>query len=711
MALCNVTGTVYLPNGQIAANRRIVFRREVRNITAEYLGAMFPDDVITTTSATGEIDVNLVTGRYIAFATGSNISFFGVAVVPDAATANFADILNLDDIPDTPPVWYQQALDARDAATEASQQAEEDSAAAALVASSIKSGSRADFVARNSSGAFSDWDDGATILIDGETYVRDASASSIGDIPGWTVGLHSSPEKMGAVGDGIADDTDAIQAALDSSGSFLGRFGAVYRITRPLIIGSDTTIDTNGAKLLRDFSGDWLIKNANATGPGTDSNIDLKLWMEDTGAEQSRGPFLLMSRVNDLRISGLKVRASSPNVSGGSFAAWGAYISGGNIKISGVDIDNATCGLYGDGLHFGVVNGLVLQDYHIIAGDDALAFHFLPASYAIAGEHGTASGISVGSGYVESSHANGLRIGAWPDSHADDVWTNLSVSGINFGPCASSPIQIYDNRPASGINGKNDNIQLRNINLGRQGAAGARLINIMGNPDISNINNINQKNFGSIIISSAYGVKDSLQFIRAGGVDKLALIECGAEMIGSAYSSTQMEFRQVNRLSLDGADFKSNTSATSVGFTHCQDIDIKDGSFNTDLNSYSAFSVVLTSMFPTNFRMLGGRVAGHQRLLTTSGDGTFGDFIVDGIDAATTVSISGVKAASRYSLRPSLSLPRNVGDLPTGVTNGTVIFASNARKTGEAASSGTGCLVYYDDGVWRLVSDDTTVTV
>ena len=131
MALCNVTGTVYLPSGAIAANRRIVFRREVRNITAEYLGAMFPDDVITTTSATGEIDVNLVTGRYIAFATGSNISFFGVAVVPDAATANFADILNLDDIPDTPPVWYQQALDARDASTDAADQAKEDRAIAA----------------------------------------------------------------------------------------------------------------------------------------------------------------------------------------------------------------------------------------------------------------------------------------------------------------------------------------------------------------------------------------------------------------------------------------------------------------------------------------------------------------------------------------------------------------------------------------------------
>ena len=89
MALCNVTGTVYLPSGAIAANRRIVFRREVRNITAEYLGAMFPDDVITTTSATGEIDVNLVTGRYIAFATGSNISFFGVAVVPDTIQAAY----------------------------------------------------------------------------------------------------------------------------------------------------------------------------------------------------------------------------------------------------------------------------------------------------------------------------------------------------------------------------------------------------------------------------------------------------------------------------------------------------------------------------------------------------------------------------------------------------------------------------------------------
>lgn len=103
MALCNITGTVYLPNGQLARSRTIVFRRVNRNITAEYLGTVLPDDVVVQTSTTGQITVSLLTGYYIAHAEGC---YVGRVAVPDAGSANFEDIIALGEIPMVPPAWF-----------------------------------------------------------------------------------------------------------------------------------------------------------------------------------------------------------------------------------------------------------------------------------------------------------------------------------------------------------------------------------------------------------------------------------------------------------------------------------------------------------------------------------------------------------------------------------------------------------------------------
>lgn len=125
MALCNITGAVYLPSGQVAVSRQVVFRREDRNITADYLGTLFPDDVTVYTGADGHIDVRLITGRYVAFANTTPRSYFGVVTVPNRAAADFSDIIGVQDLPDTAPVWYEQALLARNEAVEAASRAED----------------------------------------------------------------------------------------------------------------------------------------------------------------------------------------------------------------------------------------------------------------------------------------------------------------------------------------------------------------------------------------------------------------------------------------------------------------------------------------------------------------------------------------------------------------------------------------------------------
>ena len=118
--LCNVTGTIYLPNGQLAKSRTLRFKRVDQKVKAEYLGAVVPDDVYTQSDNQGEVDFDILTGVYIMHVEGG---YSVQAIVTDAPTASIADIIEAAAIPPEPPVWYQQALDARDEAVAAAETA------------------------------------------------------------------------------------------------------------------------------------------------------------------------------------------------------------------------------------------------------------------------------------------------------------------------------------------------------------------------------------------------------------------------------------------------------------------------------------------------------------------------------------------------------------------------------------------------------------
>lgn len=63
------------------------------------------------------------------------------------------------------------------------------------------------------------------------------------------VGNYITPEMYGAVGDGVIDDTEAIQNAITSGGHVLFKTGAVYKVTSTIKVGSDVIIDLDGATI------------------------------------------------------------------------------------------------------------------------------------------------------------------------------------------------------------------------------------------------------------------------------------------------------------------------------------------------------------------------------------------------------------------------------------------------------------------------------
>lgn len=76
---------------------------------------------------------------------------------------------------------------------------------------------------------------------------------------------HTTPEAFGAVGDGVTDDTAAIQSAINSGNPVVFKEGKTY-VAGKISIDSDAYIDLNGAKLIGTSN---IIFDCNGTESGT----------------------------------------------------------------------------------------------------------------------------------------------------------------------------------------------------------------------------------------------------------------------------------------------------------------------------------------------------------------------------------------------------------------------------------------------------------
>lgn len=186
MALCRITGIVYLPSGEIAARREVTFVKEPDSVTADYLGAVLPEPIRTRTDTDGSIDLTLITGNYYGFilGRGGHNKYTFKAIVPESATADFADLIAAVDPVEPLPSWLQQVIEARDearasevaAGVSAGEAADSADLAAAFTAESPQSWAQfADFL---------DYADGKVVSFNGVQFIRDRSANIAGFGPG-----------------------------------------------------------------------------------------------------------------------------------------------------------------------------------------------------------------------------------------------------------------------------------------------------------------------------------------------------------------------------------------------------------------------------------------------------------------------------------------------------------------------------------------------
>ncbi|AWN47121.1 hypothetical protein DK419_13030 [Methylobacterium terrae] len=107
---------------------------------------------------------------------------------------------------------------------------------------------------------------------------------------------------------------------------------------------------------------------------------------------------------------------------------------------------------------------------------------------------------------------------------------------------------------------------------------------------------------------------------------------------------------------------------------------------------------------------LGGGNSGANLKLFSYGDGggfLSGPIVINRATSQTVLMSLAVTGGTTLGGTLQLAF-YTVATLPAG-TVGVVVFASNARKPGEAAGAGTGVLACYSNGAWRRLSDEAAV--
>lgn len=120
---------------------------------------------------------------------------------------------------------------------------------------------------------FDGYADGKVVLFNGVQFERDTAA----DIPGLPAGAGwrpfgaISPEHFGAIGDGVADDTQPLRDAFSwagASGTKLVSLGDIYRTTGSIDHEGSIDADMTASEVFADFSGvPFILKDFEPAGP------------------------------------------------------------------------------------------------------------------------------------------------------------------------------------------------------------------------------------------------------------------------------------------------------------------------------------------------------------------------------------------------------------------------------------------------------------
>jgi len=212
-----------------------------------------------------------------------------------------------------------------------------------------------------------------------------------------------TPEMYGALGDGITDDTSAIQSALNHDlpqNGYILFSPKTYCVSSVLDI-SNKNIVFNGCTLKR--IADCTVLRFNDSENFTLADVTIM----DNGT--TYGTAVVGRNCSNVTIKNLSIILTSPHTDTSS-GNWATNLSGDRFHIKGLYINTYESGLWSDGLHFTYVTNSTIDDFTIFSGDDCIAITEHEAG-GTEFANITSENVVFSNGTIKSKHASTIRLG------------------------------------------------------------------------------------------------------------------------------------------------------------------------------------------------------------------------------------------------------------------------------------------------------------
>ena len=528
-----------------------------------------------------------------------------------------------------------------------------------------------------------------------------------------------------AVGDGVADDTVAIQTAMDLSAALGMPLLATktYRITAPLIVPSYLSVDGLGTgKFVKDYNSvlstkDAMFRNENygVLTPGGDV-FDVKFSrLTITNAPNKTGAMMTLNNITGLLLDNI----TAIRTTGGQ--GFTILISGENVEIISPTIHTAD-GI-ADALHFNYVKNLTITNPNIYAYDDCIAFTADPPSYLSQGPLLPGENIVILGGTLRSKLANGIRISngynlvAPNDVAPGQVFKRIRVIGTIFerDDAAGNFVALSDLR--TNATDKHDDIEFHGCLFRGREPDAVRCVWLQGNanPFTSTVKNYGYIGFYNCVFECGTGEifgGGSASGQMGGGFEKLIVMGGRVKRLAATAADHGFDLQEFGLFKVGGGLLFEDNASGVAGFRlrSFDRVEIGDVTYSNDHASGTATAAVLLDDPNSNAVLISSGLIAQgdvqQRIGVVSAI-TLGRAEISGGSAETTVNdISGNLSADVIAV-PARTIGRSATALShsgdtTETTLATVILPANCMgKKGRVIIS----------GVWSYPNSANTKTV